>query len=76
MPNEANDEGDAQSRDENSRYREMAERRKSANPEYAYAPRWIPTGNWRMSAFDLIIIVLGVAIVLTPVGMWLFGVIH
>ena len=53
-----------------------AERRKSANPEYAYVPRWIPTGNWRMSAFDLIIAAFGVAIILTPVGMWLFGVIH
>lgn len=76
MPNKTDDQGDARSRDENSRYREMAERQKSANPEYTYAPRWVPTGKRRMSAFNLIVVVFGVAIILTPIGMWLFGVIR
>lgn len=75
MADSNDDSGDAQSRAENARYREMAERQKSANPVYAYAARWIPTGNWRMSGLDLIIILLGAALIFMVLGMRLFGVI-
>jgi hypothetical protein len=75
MANRLDDLEDAPSRAENARFREMAERQKSANFEYAYAPRWFPMGNWRMSGFDLFIIVLGIALILMVLGMRLFGVI-
>ncbi|MBR0655027.1 hypothetical protein [Plastoroseomonas arctica] len=69
----ADDLGDARSRDENRRFRDMAERTKSENPVYAYAPRWVPTGNWRMSVFDLIVYTLGIGVILMVLGMRLFG---
>jgi hypothetical protein len=69
----SDDLGDAQSRAENSRFREVLERGKAANPEYAYAPRWAPTGNWRLSGFDLLVIVLGAAIIVTVVTLGLSG---
>ncbi|MFC0384404.1 hypothetical protein [Muricoccus vinaceus] len=53
----------------------MAERTKSADPVFAYAPRWVPTGDWRMSGFDVLTIVFGVALILMILGMRLFGVI-
>ncbi|MBL6455047.1 hypothetical protein JMJ55_06905 [Belnapia sp. T6] len=57
------------------RQRALAERGKAADPAYAYAPRWIPTGNWRMSLGDWIVTLIGVGIVLMVLGMRLFGVI-
>lgn len=69
----ANDLGDARSRTENGRFRELAERRKGSAPEYAYAPRWAPMGNWRMSGFDLLVILLGVAIIVAVVVLGLSG---
>jgi hypothetical protein len=69
----SDDLGDPRSREENGRFREVAERRKGANPEYAYAPRWAPMGNWRLSGFDLLVMVLGVAIIVTVVAMGLSG---
>ena len=75
MTNGPDDLEDARSRAENAQFREKAERQKSANPEYAYAPRWVPTGNWCLSGFDLLVILLGVALILMVLGMRLFGVI-
>ncbi len=75
MVSDPNDFEDARSREENRKFRDMAERTKSGNPVYAYAPRWVPTGNWRMSRFDLLIIIIGIALLLMVVGMRLFGVI-
>ena len=75
MVSDPNDLNDARSREENRKFRDMAERTKSGNPVYAYAPRWVPTGNWRMSIFDLIILVFGIALVLMILGMRLFGLI-
>jgi len=69
----AEDLGDARSREENGRFREMGERRKGSNPEYAYAPRWAPTGNWRLSGFDIFVILCGTAIIVTVVAMGLSG---
>ena len=65
-------EGDARSEAENRSYRELAERRKAANPEYAYMPRWVPTGNWRLSLGDLLVILFGLGILLMVLVMrWL-----
>lgn len=75
MASDPDDLGDARSREENRRYRGKAERLKSADPLYAYAPRWIPTGNWRLSGFDLLVIVVGAALILMILGMRLFGII-
>ncbi|HEY8610032.1 MAG TPA: hypothetical protein VIL69_01925 [Roseomonas sp.] len=73
MANDPDDLGDARSRTENGRFREMAERQKSANPEYAYAPRWVPTGNWSISWFDLFLWIFGSMIIVVPVTMGLLG---
>jgi hypothetical protein len=75
MAREPDDLGDARSRDDNRKVRAVGERTKAENPEYAYLPRWVPTGNWRMSWFDLIVIICGVAILLMVLGMRLFGII-
>ncbi|SHK31795.1 hypothetical protein SAMN02745194_04684 [Roseomonas rosea] len=75
MASDPDDLGDARSREENRKYRGMAERTKSAHPLYAYAPRWVPTGNWRMTGFDLLVVVCGIALILMVLGMRLFGVI-
>ncbi|MBL6458825.1 hypothetical protein JMJ55_26185 [Belnapia sp. T6] len=75
MVREPNDLGDARSRNENRKFRGMAERTKSGDPVFAYAPRWVPTGNWRMSGFDVLIIAFGVVLILMVLGMRLFGVI-
>lgn len=75
MARESDDLGDARSRDENRNFRGMSERTKSSDPAFAYAPRWVPTGNWRMSGFDVLIIALGVALILMVLGMRLLGVI-
>ncbi len=65
-------EGDARSQAENRRYRELAERRKGSNPEYAYMPRWVPTGNWNLSWGDLLVILFGLGILLMVLVMrWL-----
>lgn len=68
------DLGDARSRAEAQGFREQAERRKSADPAYAYAPRWVPSGNWRMGLGDVLVIVFGVGLLLMVFGMKLFGV--
>jgi len=72
MADDADDLGDARSRQENDRFREMGNRRKAAEPEYAYAPRWVPTGNWRASPFDIVMAVLGIAILAVVVVVNLF----
>jgi hypothetical protein len=69
----SDDLGDARSRTENGRFRDLAERRKGANPEYAFAPRWVPMGNWRVSGFDIFVFVLGTAIIVTVVALGLSG---
>ena len=65
--------GDAKSREENRNYREISERTKSHSPVTAYFHRWVPTGNRQMSLGDLIVIIVGVAILLMVLGMHLFG---
>ena len=72
MPRDEDDLGDARSRLENSRFREMGNRRKAENPEYAYAPRWVPTGNWHASLFDVVMAVLGAAILAVAAVVTLF----
>jgi hypothetical protein len=69
------DLGDARSREANRGFRELAERRKSSDPAYAYAPRWVPTGNWHMSLLDLLVVAAGIAIIAMVVGMRLLGMI-
>ena len=68
-------EGDARSHAENRRYRDLAERRKASNPEYAYMPRWVPTGNWHMSWGDLLVILFGLGILLMVLVMRWLGII-
>jgi len=75
MASDPDDLGDSRSRQENRRYRGMAERLKSADPLYACVPRWIPTGNWRLSGFDLLVIVVGATLILMILGMRLLGII-
>jgi hypothetical protein len=70
---EGDDLGDSRSRLENSMAREMARRRQSAEPEYAYAPRYIPIGNWHATAFDTAMAIIGVVIlVIVAVVNFLF----
>jgi hypothetical protein len=76
MAVDPNDLGDAKSREEARNYGETFERKKSDHPEIAYLPRWVPTGNRRMSLGDLIAITLGILFLLTIWGMHLFGVIR
>jgi hypothetical protein len=76
MTLDPDDFGDAKSREEDRRYREMSDRAKSDSSVAAYFHKWIPTGNRRMSVGDLIVIIVGAAILLTPVCMHLFGFIH
>lgn len=72
----ADDFGDARSREESRTARDRFDRNKADNPLVgAYAPRWVPTPNWRMSIFDLIIFASGIGIILMVLGMWLCGVI-
>ncbi len=66
---------DARSREENRRHRDLAERGQSGDPAFAYAPRWVPMPRWRLSGFDLVVIVAGLGIILMVLGMRLFGVI-
>ena len=75
MASGPDDLGDARSREENRAFREMAGRTKSSDPVFAYAPRWVPTGHWRMSGFDIVIVVFGIALILMVLGMRLFGII-
>jgi hypothetical protein len=58
------DLGDAQSRLDNARFREMMNRRKTADAEYAYLPRYVPTGNFTPATFDLVMAGLGAAILI------------
>jgi hypothetical protein len=76
MALDPDDLGDAKSRDENRNYREAFGRKGSDNAVSAYLHRWVPTGNRQMSLGDLILIMVGLAIILAVVGMRLFGVIH
>lgn len=73
MASDPDDLGDARSRGENGRFRDLAERRKGAAAEYAYAPRWAPMGHWRVSGFDVILFLLGTAIIVTVVVLGLSG---
>ena len=71
-PADPTDAGDARSQAENRRYRELAERQKASNPEYAYMPRWVPTGNWHLSWGDLLVILFGLGILAMVLVMrWL-----
>ncbi|MEO3473039.1 hypothetical protein AAFN86_14310 [Roseomonas sp. CAU 1739] len=65
--------GDARSRYENQRFRAMMERNKASNPEYAYAPRWVPTGNWKPDLGDVILWVIGYGILAMVLVMRLLG---
>ena len=68
----SDDLGDAHSRLENQRFRELAQRSQGTNPEYAYAPRWAPMGNWRFGIGDLVVAVAGLAILGLVLAMhWL-----
>lgn len=69
----ADDLGDSRSREESRTARDRFDRDKAGHPLMAYAPRWVPTPNWRMSIFDLIIFAFGIGIILMVLGMWLFG---
>ena len=62
MTDDRDELGDASSRTENARFREMDNRNKAAAPEYAYMPRYVPQGNWRASGYDIAMAVLGAAI--------------
>jgi hypothetical protein len=67
------DLGDAGSRMANQRFRDQVEREKSSDPAYAYAPRWVPSGNWQVSLGDVIVAVIGIGILLMACGMKLLG---
>ena len=72
MANE-DDLGDAQSRLENARFREMVNRSKAAQAEYAFMPRYVPTGNFAPTTFDLIMAGLGAALLIIIVLInWLW----
>ncbi|MBR0641694.1 hypothetical protein [Plastoroseomonas hellenica] len=73
MVSDDDDLGDARSRETNRGFRARMERGKSGNPVFAYAPRWVPTGNWRMSWFDAVVVAFGIGIILMVLGMWAFG---
>ncbi|MBR0666455.1 hypothetical protein GXW71_18995 [Roseomonas hellenica] len=73
MVSDDDDLGDARSREANRSFRPRMERGKSENPAFAYAPRWAPTGNWRMSWFDRVVVAFGIGIILMVLGMWAFG---
>ena len=75
MADNPGDLGDARSRAENDAFREKARRASAGNPELAYMPRWVPMGNWRMSGFDLVIVLIGVGLIVMVLGMRLLGVI-
>ena len=75
MADTPEDLSDARSRAENQAFRERAKRTFAGNPELAYAPRWVPMGNWRMSGFDLIVVLVGVGLIVMVLGMRLLGVI-
>jgi hypothetical protein len=72
------DLGDARSRQESRDARTMFERKRVglASPEIAYLHRWIPIGNRQMSVGDLILVIVGSAMLLAVVGIKLFGVIR
>ena len=76
MANQDDDLSDAQAREANRNFRVSAGRDKAADPAYAYAPRWIPTGRWRMSIGDLIMPAIGCGIILLVVVMRLLGYVH
>jgi hypothetical protein len=76
MTTEPEDLGDARSRQENRGARSSFDRSKADNPLIgAYVPRWVPTPNWRLSIFDLILYAIGIGIILMVLGMWLLGVV-
>lgn len=75
MADNPDDLGDTRSRAENDAFREKARRASAGNPEFAYMPRWVPMGNWRMSGFDLVIVLIGVGLIVMVLGMRLLGVI-
>jgi hypothetical protein len=64
--------GDAASREAVRRHQAAFDRNRSQNGEYAYAPRWVPHGNWRMSLGDVLVVAFGSAILLLILGMRLF----
>ncbi|MGG5820699.1 hypothetical protein [Falsiroseomonas sp. HW251] len=72
MAEERDELADARSRLENSRFREGVNRHKAENPEYAYAPRYVPTPSWNATFFDAVMVALGVAILLLVVVRNLF----
>ena len=74
MADHPDDLSDARSRAENDAFREKARRASAGNPELAYMPRWVPMGNWRMSGFDLVVVLIGVGLIVMVLGMRLFGV--
>jgi hypothetical protein len=74
MTQEPEDFGDARSREEKLHARERFDRSKTDNPLVgAYMPRWVPTPNWRMSVFDVILYAFGIGIILVVIGMGLLG---
>ncbi|MBL6081848.1 hypothetical protein JMJ56_28080 [Belnapia sp. T18] len=75
MADNSDDLGDARSRTENQAFRDKATRASAGNPEMAYMPRWVPMGNWRMSSFDLVVVLVGVGLIIMVLGMRLLGVI-
>lgn len=74
MASEPEDLGDALSREEIRHARDRFDRGKTENPlTGAYMPRWVPTPNWHMSIFDLILYAFGIGIILMVIAMWLLG---
>ena len=75
MADNPDDLGDARNRTENPAFREKARRTSAGIPEMAYMPRWVPMGNWRMSAFDLILVLVGAGLIVMFLVMRLLGII-
>ena len=59
MNSGSNDLGDARSREEARTFRDRIDRGRAAQPEYAYAPRWIPYASRMMTRWDIFMVRLG-----------------
>ena len=75
MNNDPDDLGDAKSREEDRTSRATFERKRTglASPEIVFSHRWVPLGNRRISMGDLILMLVGAAILLAVLGMHILG---
>src|SRR4051812_37941976 len=76
MSDQSDDLSDSQSREANRRFRELGDRAKSQNPVYAYAPRWIPTGNWQFLLGEAVVWAIGYGIILAVLIAGLLGIVR